>query len=183
MFCRSQWPRGLRRRSAAARLLRLWVRIPLGVACCQTSLRRADHSSRGVLPTVMRRWVWSRNLVNEEALTHWGLWRQKKKENKSRVLSSLTDKNIWHSMSPSFEGNTLCFLNYSHYVQSDRLPYILLGCIFLSLFYFFFLSFLLLSFFLFLSSFLFLSFFLSFFLILTSYCFLIGGVEGYCCTW
>ena len=25
---RSQWPRGLRRRSAAARLLRLWVRIP-----------------------------------------------------------------------------------------------------------------------------------------------------------
>jgi len=26
--CRSQWPRVLRRRSAAARLLRLWVRIP-----------------------------------------------------------------------------------------------------------------------------------------------------------
>ena len=29
-ICRSQWPRGLRRRSAAARLLRLWVRIPPG---------------------------------------------------------------------------------------------------------------------------------------------------------
>ena len=29
-FCRSQWPRGLRRRSTAARLLRLWVRIPPG---------------------------------------------------------------------------------------------------------------------------------------------------------
>ena len=29
-FGRSQWPRGLRRRSAAARLLRLWVRNPLG---------------------------------------------------------------------------------------------------------------------------------------------------------
>ena len=28
--CRSQWPRGLRRRSAAARLLRSWVRIPSG---------------------------------------------------------------------------------------------------------------------------------------------------------
>jgi len=27
---RSQWPRGLRRRSGAARLLRLWVRIPPG---------------------------------------------------------------------------------------------------------------------------------------------------------
>ena len=26
-ICRSQWPRGLRRRSAAARLLRSWVRI------------------------------------------------------------------------------------------------------------------------------------------------------------
>ena len=28
--CRFQWPRGLRRRSSAARLLRLWVRIPPG---------------------------------------------------------------------------------------------------------------------------------------------------------
>ena len=36
------------------------------------SLRRADHSSRGVLLTVVRRWVWSRNFVNEEALAHWG---------------------------------------------------------------------------------------------------------------
>ena len=27
-FSRSQWPRGLSRRSTAARLLRLWVRIP-----------------------------------------------------------------------------------------------------------------------------------------------------------
>ena len=49
-FSRSQWPPGLRRRSAAARLLRLWVRI---------------------LPTVMRRFVWSRNLMNEEAMAHW----------------------------------------------------------------------------------------------------------------
>ena len=28
--CRSEWPRGLRRRSAASRLLRLWVRAPPG---------------------------------------------------------------------------------------------------------------------------------------------------------
>jgi len=35
---------------------------------------------RGVLPTVMRRCVWSRNLVNGEALAHWGLLRQKKKK-------------------------------------------------------------------------------------------------------
>ena len=35
---RSQWPRGLRRRSSAARLLRLWVRIPPGTwmfVCCE----------------------------------------------------------------------------------------------------------------------------------------------------
>ena len=35
---RSHWPRGLRRRSAAARLLRLWVRIPPGAwmfVCCE----------------------------------------------------------------------------------------------------------------------------------------------------
>ena len=44
-----QWPRGLRRRSSAARLLRLWVRIPPGawmfvclpvvsVVCCQVEV-------------------------------------------------------------------------------------------------------------------------------------------------
>ena len=35
---RSQWPRGLRRRSAAARLLRSWVRIPKAAwmsVCCE----------------------------------------------------------------------------------------------------------------------------------------------------
>ena len=42
---RSQWPRGLRRRSAVARLLRSWVRIPPGawmfvvsVVCCQVEV-------------------------------------------------------------------------------------------------------------------------------------------------
>ena len=46
MWCsRSQWPRGLRRRSTAARLLGLWVRIPPGawmsvvsVVCCQVQV-------------------------------------------------------------------------------------------------------------------------------------------------
>jgi hypothetical protein len=33
---RSQWPRALRRKSAAARLLRLWARIPSGMdVCCE----------------------------------------------------------------------------------------------------------------------------------------------------
>jgi hypothetical protein len=30
------------------------------------SLRRADHSSRGILLTVLRRYVWFKNLKNEE---------------------------------------------------------------------------------------------------------------------
>jgi hypothetical protein len=63
-YRRTQRPRGLRLKSAAARLLRLWVRIPPEAwmsVCCECwvvrerSLRRADHSSRGVLPTVVRR--------------------------------------------------------------------------------------------------------------------------------
>ena len=46
IMSRSQWQRGLRRRSAAARLLRSWVRIPPGqgylsvvsVVCCQVEV-------------------------------------------------------------------------------------------------------------------------------------------------
>jgi hypothetical protein len=40
--CRSQWPRGLRRRSSAARLLRLWVPIPPGGmdVCCECCVVR-----------------------------------------------------------------------------------------------------------------------------------------------
>jgi hypothetical protein len=48
----SQWPRGLRRRSAAARMLRLWVLIPLGhgclsvvsVECCQVEASATSWS-------------------------------------------------------------------------------------------------------------------------------------------
>jgi hypothetical protein len=69
---RSHWPRRLRRRSTAARLLRSWVRIPNptgGMDICllcvvrKMSLRRDDHSSRGILPTVAHRCVWLRNLL------------------------------------------------------------------------------------------------------------------------
>jgi hypothetical protein len=40
LFCRSQWPRRLRRRSAAARLLRSWSRIPpeAWMFCCKCSV-------------------------------------------------------------------------------------------------------------------------------------------------
>jgi hypothetical protein len=41
------------------------------------SLRRADPSSRGVLPTVVCHCVWSRNLEHEAVLARVGLLRQK----------------------------------------------------------------------------------------------------------
>jgi hypothetical protein len=70
---RSHWSRSIRRWSKAARLVRLWVRIPpgswifvccvccvlLGSGLCDVLITR----TRGVLPTVSRRCVWSRNLV------------------------------------------------------------------------------------------------------------------------
>jgi hypothetical protein len=43
------------------------------------SLRRADHGSRGVLPTVVPSCVWSRNLVHEEAPAPLGAVAPKKK--------------------------------------------------------------------------------------------------------
>ena len=58
--------------------------------CCVLSGRGRcdDHSSRGVLPTVVRRCVLSRNLMNEEALVHWGLSRQ------TQITKSNIRKNI-----------------------------------------------------------------------------------------
>jgi len=49
-----------------------------------TSLRQTDHSSRGVLLTVMRHCVWSRNLKNEETMPCAGLQRHEKKKKKKR---------------------------------------------------------------------------------------------------
>jgi hypothetical protein len=71
-MCRSQWPRGLRRGSAAARLLGLWVRIPqrawmsvcceccvlLGRGLCNGLVTRPEESYR-----VWCVWVWSWSLV------------------------------------------------------------------------------------------------------------------------
>jgi hypothetical protein len=42
------------------------------------SLRQADHSSRGVLPTVARRCVRPRHLLNEEVIARAGLQSQRK---------------------------------------------------------------------------------------------------------
>jgi hypothetical protein len=59
---RSQWPRGLRRGSTAECFLGSWARIPPGAWMCllrelyvvrYRSVCRADHSSRGVLLSVV----------------------------------------------------------------------------------------------------------------------------------
>ena len=57
-YSRSQWPRDLRRRSGAARLLRSWVRIPPGarvfvvsVVCCQAEVSATTWSLVQSSPT------------------------------------------------------------------------------------------------------------------------------------
>ena len=52
LSCQSQWLRGLRRRSTATHLLRLWVRIPLGAwmsVCCEWYVL----SGRGLCDTLI----------------------------------------------------------------------------------------------------------------------------------
>jgi len=51
----------------------------LWVLCVVRSVRRADHSSRGVIPTVVRRCVWSGNLKDKEAIARAGPQRHKVK--------------------------------------------------------------------------------------------------------
>jgi len=68
IFCRSQWPRGLRRGSAAARLPGLWVRIPQGRAYvyCMLSLQcTAFVSGSGVPRNFVRGGGFSKNEVED----------------------------------------------------------------------------------------------------------------------
>jgi hypothetical protein len=96
---RSQWPRGLKRRSAAARLPGLWVLIPprhgclsvMNVACCEIE---ADHSSRGVIPTVVRRFVCSLNLRNEVMTRVWQQHHSKKR------ISEGKRSEVWAFFTP-----------------------------------------------------------------------------------
>jgi hypothetical protein len=69
--CRSQWPRSLRRRSSATRLLRLWFPIPPGAwmfVCCECCVLSDRGLSDGLITRPeesYRLWrvvVWSRNL-------------------------------------------------------------------------------------------------------------------------
>jgi len=51
---RSQWPRGLKRRSEAARLLRSWVRIPAGEWMC-VCFEWCELSGRGLCDELITR--------------------------------------------------------------------------------------------------------------------------------
>jgi hypothetical protein len=119
---RSQWPSGLMRKSADTRLLVLRVRIPPGewmFVCCEccvfVSLRRADHSSRGVLPTVLCPCVWSRNLKNEEARTRkWVVEEERKKERKCSVFSICPINNVQARTVPVYPDRTTYTQRHVH---------------------------------------------------------------------
>ena len=86
---RSQWPRGLRRRSAAAPLLRSWVLIPPGAwifVCCEC----CALSGRGLYDELITRLeesyrLWCvvvcdlENIKNEEAMARVGSQSHRKK--------------------------------------------------------------------------------------------------------
>ena len=74
----------------AARLLGLWVRIPPGTrisVSCECRVCQAEVSATslflvcGVLPAMVRRCVWSRHIMIEEAIIRFGPQHQKKKKN------------------------------------------------------------------------------------------------------
>jgi len=89
-FCQSQWLRSLRCRSAAARLLRSWVRIPQGAwmfvccECCVLSGRGLCNELSSRPEESYRLWcvvVYDiENLKKEEAMTRIGLQCHRKKK-------------------------------------------------------------------------------------------------------
>jgi hypothetical protein len=60
------------------------------------SLRRIDHSSRGVLSTVARRCVWSRNLENEEAKPRYWAVKIQSKWDLTPGKQTTDKQTVWH---------------------------------------------------------------------------------------
>jgi hypothetical protein len=138
---RSQCPRGLKSRSAAAPLLRSWVRIPPGhgylsvvsVVCCQVEVSATSWSLVQRSPTVVSRCVWFRNLKNEKAC-----WvaepKQTKNENAVRtycvhfnvicVIIAKICSNDFKKLNYQESLSYLQKLNQSHYKlgQAQRVP-------------------------------------------------------------
>jgi len=94
----SQWPRGLRRRSAAARFLELRVRIPRGHGClsvvsvvccagrgfCVELITRPEESY-----WMCRVWMWSWSFDNVEVLAHWELLHH------GKTLNICSKMHVW----------------------------------------------------------------------------------------
>ena len=109
-YCRSQWPRGLRRRSTAARLLRSWVRIPPGAwmfVCCECCVlsardlcnelitRPAESTDCGVSFCVIQKP--QKILVNEEeAKAHQGAIAPREKRERERERERQREREIIH---------------------------------------------------------------------------------------
>ena len=118
--CRSQWPCGLRRRTAAAPLLKLWVRIPPGAwmfVCCECCVL----SGRGLCDELITRPEDSyqqRCVVVCDLETSWtrrpwstgGLSRQKQTKRIKRC------KTYYHGSDRSMEGSGVCI----HLVQKRK---------------------------------------------------------------
>ena len=94
VFSRCQWPRGLRRRSTAARLLWLWARIPPGAwmfVCCECCVLSGRGLCNGLItrPEESYRmwcvWVRSWSLDNEKVFAQSGLAHQKQ-TNKQGII-------------------------------------------------------------------------------------------------
>ena len=96
---RSQRTPGLRRRSAAALLLKSWVRIPPGVwfsVCCECCvLSGLDLGDEPITRPEEFYRLWSvvvcdLDLMNEEVLAHLGLSRQKQQTDSSPMIDVCT---------------------------------------------------------------------------------------------
>ena len=112
-YRRSQWPRGLKRRSAAARLLGMRVRIPPGTwlsVSCECSVLSGTGLCVGLITRseipyrVWCVWVCEWSLDNEQTPANWGLFRHKQNA-----------EILWHCVLISFQHKT-SFLTFSRKV-------------------------------------------------------------------
>jgi len=87
--------------------------------CCVLSGRdicdKLIYSSIGVLPTVARRCVWSRNLMNEETLAHCWLLRQKQTNKRSVPKYVIYQHNLSYMSVPIY---VICPCQITLYVRA-----------------------------------------------------------------
>ena len=127
---RSQWPRGLRRRSSAARLLRLWVRIPPGAwmfVCCECCVL----SGRGLCDGLITRpeksyrlWcvvVCDQETSNEEAKAH-----QRAVENTATMVvtpgKQKSSATCFEQINHSSSGGILLYMPHMVFIML-KIPY------------------------------------------------------------